>query len=414
MNKYSFPLLLVLFCLFSSTLFAQTWTSVNAGTRNNLTQIVFADALNGYVIADKPLDSVTNALILKSSDGGYHWRTVLARNSSLSGIDFISADTGVVISKHTLDSSYKTFNGGVSWISAKLKYDVGSFIHMNTSKEWVFLRGQSWGYTKDGGASWVDSSRGNAGILPITTYEFLFIDDTTTMMLGGYPQRWVKSKDRGFTWGEVGGLPFGVVASGCFPNPSLGFFASSMGTTTKSYKMYKTVNGGASWTKIDSVVGQFINCIRHKDADTLYAVGKNGFITRSVDGGASWVQEASGTTQHLTKVLVLPNNVIAIGDSGTILLRTYAPVGVSSVGADEKEIVVYPNPGQGWLTISNNMAGLPALNFVLNDAQGKMLLQQTLEGKTNQVDISVYPVGTYFYQLSVQGRAVKTGQFVRN
>jgi photosystem II stability/assembly factor-like uncharacterized protein len=56
------------------------------------------------------------------------------------------------------------------------------------------------------------------------------------------------------------------------------------------------------------------------DADTGTAVGQNGTIVRTTNGGTTWVEQDSGTTNNLAGVsFVDANTGWAAGSNGTIL-----------------------------------------------------------------------------------------------
>lgn len=81
--------------------------------------------------------------------------------------------------------------------------------------------------------------------------------------------------------------------------------------------------------------------------DLVFAVGDNGTILKTTDGGTTWVAKTSGTTQNLTKIKFANQNVgFAIGFNGT-LLKTI-------------------NSGENWNLIStltnNNLYGLTVID----------------------------------------------------
>lgn len=53
-------------------------------------------------------------------------------------------------------------------------------------------------------------------------------------------------------------------------------------------------------------------------------VGDGGLILMTSDGGSSWTIEASGTSVDLLGVSWAGDAAIAVGQSGTILMRTMA------------------------------------------------------------------------------------------
>ncbi|MBA3828321.1 MAG: T9SS type A sorting domain-containing protein [Taibaiella sp.] len=356
-------------------------------------QVVFPTPLTGYIITAKPVDTITNALVLKTIDGGYHWYPILfKRNRDLTGIDFISRDTGVIISSGGYDTCYKTFDGGSNWIKSKMQYDIGNFFHMASATKWVYLRGQHWGHTDDGGATWVDSTFGNSGLLPIITSDWQFIDNKTVIGFGDYAPEVFKSIDGGLSWPILLNNAPSTINTGCFPAFPVGYYASNY---SGYYKILKTIDGGQHWTKIDSSNGS-ISCIRYIDANNLYAIGSNG-IAKSIDAGNTWTQETTGTTQRLSKIIFLPNKAIVIGDSGTILMNTSIPSEIDQSVKNNVPIQAFPNPCPGKVHISTNM---PFKRMVIYNAIGKeVFIINDINTNQYTLDLSNFIAGVYFIEV---------------
>jgi photosystem II stability/assembly factor-like uncharacterized protein len=82
----------------------------------------------------------------------------------------------------------------------------------------------------------------------------------------------------------------------------------------------RSVDGGASWDKVDSGIQSWLTSLAVLDNNRIIAVGSNGTILRSVDGGASWAQVDSGSQSPLTSLAILDkDHIIAAGYDGTIL-----------------------------------------------------------------------------------------------
>lgn len=408
--KRSILYLFIAISLFPPLLLKGQWTAIPSGTINNLTQIIFPDALHGYILTDKPMDTTTPSLVLKTSDGGNTWSPVLSKSyPALKGIDFLNADTGVVIGFGTSDSCYITFDGGTTWTRKKLLYNVGNFFHMNSVDEWIYVRGQHWGHTSDGGITWIDSTNGNSGLLPITTADIQFISDTEVIGFGTYASAVFKSVEKGMRWPILLSSPSSSnIQSGCFATSAIGYFA---GNISGSYRVFKSIDGGLSWTKVDSVNGQTASCIRYVDANNLFLVGANGYIAKSTDGATSWTQELSGTVRNLNKIILLSGKAIAIGDSGTMLMNTSIPY-VSAINEAWQDgcSKVYPSPFTEHITVE---AADNNTTFDLYDNTGRQILCDfSIKRGKNQIGTANYKPGSYFYRLTgkssrQQGKLIK-------
>lgn len=87
-----------------------------------------------------------------------------------------------------------------------------------------------------------------------------------------------------------------------------------------------TANGGVSWQQISSGAAQTLTDVEYVSDDILVAAGHSGTIVRSDDGGSSWTLIASPTIENLLHVAVDGNAVYISGDSGTLLVSTDAGV----------------------------------------------------------------------------------------
>jgi photosynthesis system II assembly factor YCF48-like protein len=62
----------------------------------------------------------------------------------------------------------------------------------------------------------------------------------------------------------------------------------------------RTTDGGATWTQQTSGTTETLRGVSFVDANTGTAVGAVGTILRTTDGGATWTSQASGTTNLST------------------------------------------------------------------------------------------------------------------
>ncbi|MBK8553835.1 MAG: hypothetical protein IPL53_23400 [Ignavibacteria bacterium] len=87
--------------------------------------------------------------------------------------------------------------------------------------------------------------------------------------------------------------------------------------------VYKSVNGGVNWTLSNSgISGEKLNSINFKDSNTGTIAANNGVIYVTSDGGGSWSSQPSGVSYNLLKVKYFGNDIVAVGEYGTILLNT--------------------------------------------------------------------------------------------
>ena len=83
-----------------------------------------------------------------------------------------------------------------------------------------------------------------------------------------------------------------------------------------------TANGGVSWSPQASGTTSFLRDVYFSDATHGVIVGESGLILRTTDG-TTWNPRTSGTIQHLVHVHLVDNNIgIATGQGGVILRTT--------------------------------------------------------------------------------------------
>lgn len=190
--------------------------------------------------------------VFLSTDGGQSWQeaNTLAKNQSLQGVQVQKLVFSQSDSKNVLAI---TLNAG------------------------VFA-------TNDGAKSWFS-------ILPNVAGYDAFIDphDAKTIFVSGIRGSLaviLKSPDAGKTWVQIYSEPAGkaaVTAMAFDPRNPVVFFAGiSTGT------VIKTLDGGNTWDAVSQVSDRISELAFAPDGNTLYLMGRNQGMRRSVDGGRTW------------------------------------------------------------------------------------------------------------------------------
>lgn len=82
----------------------------------------------------------------------------------------------------------------------------------------------------------------------------------------------------------------------------------------------KTIDGGVTWNSQKSGVTDYLRGVVAVDSKTAWAVGDNGAILKTEEGGATWISQPSGTSVLLHGISAVNASIAwAVGDSGTIL-----------------------------------------------------------------------------------------------
>ncbi len=165
------------------------------------------------------------------------------------------------------------------------------------------------------------------------------------------------------------------------------------------------------WFEQTSGTTWWLSSVHFTDNNTGWAVGWNGTILNTTDGGTNWIPQSSGTEfLDLHGVSFTDaNNGSAVGEEGTILRTTNG--GVTFVEEQIDEIPTnynlrqnYPNPFNPTTTITYQIPELSFVTLKVYDVLGSEVA--TLVNKEKQVgsyDVefngSGLPSGIYFYRL---------------
>lgn len=166
--------------------------------------------------------------------------------------------------------------------------------------------------TNDGGTTW-DSIPLNTASTTYTISELCFTDNDNGYAGGTNNafQSILKTSDNGSTWSDVTPDPTSInqINAISFTDPLTGY-------ATDETNLYKTTNGGNSWTT--SVPGFGIKDINFIDANNGYACGEifpNAVVMKTNDGGQTWSNVLSAFFQlfvnsSMQKLDVITSDVV--------------------------------------------------------------------------------------------------------
>lgn len=98
------------------------------------------------------------------------------------------------------------------------------------------------------------------------------------------------------------------------------WFATTLGN------VYFSSDGGLTWTLQDSSTassGNDLNAVKFSDTDNGYAVGDNGTVIHTTDGGATWVAISTGEADDYYALHVFNRYRVEIGGASDALLQTW-------------------------------------------------------------------------------------------
>jgi hypothetical protein len=267
-------------------------------------------------------DSTTTRGLFKSTDGGNNWAPLSPINASVLAIDPVTSTTLYAGSNQFL-RVYKSTEGGAHWVPSDISerdffFDnvtalaidpsTPATLYAGTTRNGVFK-------STDAGAHWTAVNNGlfdaRSGTIPALTS--LIIDShTTTTLYAGTVDRVFKSSDSGATWAlSAAGMPDTAGTTALVQDPSA---PATLYAGTAFDGIFKTTNGGASWTAnnrgisgviqpdgITTVFGIVTSVVIDPSQPGTIYVALDGReanapagVFKSTDGGGTWAALNTG------------------------------------------------------------------------------------------------------------------------
>jgi hypothetical protein len=247
--------------IYKTTDSGETWTKKNTGTTLHLHSVFFLNENVGFASSQSMncLDADCNkgCLLLKTTDGGETWtKTFFPNYLSIHSLKFFDQLQGVAI-------IYTTGTNG--------------------------MQKKNLAITSDGGINW---TLDNLAI--IAPYDKLFFVGNL-IFVAGENQRIFKSSDQGHSW-----VAINTPVKTTFDIRELYFYSENTGYVDGITEIFKTTNGGLSWTKANFPFDGFgimhfsnenegfniEHVSRYEGGD--FPVFKGSIIHKTNDGGITW------------------------------------------------------------------------------------------------------------------------------
>lgn len=282
------------------------------------------ESLNGIDMVDANVGYAVGNIgcLMKTYDGGKSW---VAKSSGttedLHAVAFIDSDTGWVGGENGV--ILKTDGtGGATWVKQTTNVTDGeiSAIHFrDVNKGWATDNAGRIFRTTDGGTTWQHT--------PIADYltSIYFTSDLVGFAVSSSGIVY-KSTDGGVTWPTTQLLPGNALSDITFKPGSdqIGWIVAQVPGVNSAYK---TTNGGGSWTPVgDAALGWWYSVSYAPSSDTLWVVGMNAQpdeIARVTDGATpTWdaMSYASYGNDSILKGVdsVSAERAVAVGDLGVV------------------------------------------------------------------------------------------------
>ncbi len=142
--------------------------------------------------------------------------------------------------------------------------------------------------TVDGGDTWTQISQGT-----IPGLESVCFVNMNTGYAGGWQNYFIKTTDGGTNWTEI------EIDPDIWYIREIEFWDANNGVVAAAgAEVYVTDDGGATWTEATGNTTSFQDVV-YVNSTTLFGVGGDEKINKSIDGGLTWTEVYSGTFQSM-------------------------------------------------------------------------------------------------------------------
>ena len=165
----------------------------------------------------------------------------------------------------------------------------------------------------DRGWSWTaaeDPPRDDLGLEAIATHAGTWVAVGTQYAQNRIVPVW--SDDGGQTWAEGSGAQIAALAEGVS-------FAGDGWVAVGSGGAVLRSDDAASWVEIDAGTDRFLGDVA-RVGERLFAVGEQGTLLVSDDGGLSWTARSTGSLSVLHTIVSAGEEILVLGESPTVLL----------------------------------------------------------------------------------------------
>lgn len=399
--KYSFLLSSIIFSIFYSLISPSSkgqtpdWLTITSPTVNTLYGVSHTDRNTWVAVGG-------SGTIIRSTDAGLSWAQISSPAADdLRSVSFKdSLGIAVGISGRILRST----DSGLSW-TLEQRITTKNLFAVSMGKNSTVIGGHEGTilYSTDGGVTWAPRTAGTAS-------EIFGLSVLDTVAVGACGQgAIIMSTNAGNAWGLTvlgNNLTFFMGVS--FANNKTGWMVGT--SSTISSIIIRSDLSGFVWNAQTSPVPDALNGVCFVNIDSGTAVGANGTIIHTINGGSDWQEQISGVNKNLNALSLLDSIGIAVGDSG-IILRT-----VNSAAVDVHEKILlqkpgsyylgqnYPNPFNPATIINYTLPGYGLVIIKVYNVLGKEITTLVNEEKAAgnysvKFDGSSLSSGIYFYKM---------------
>ncbi|MCF8262906.1 MAG: T9SS type A sorting domain-containing protein [Melioribacteraceae bacterium] len=344
--------------------------------------------------------------ILKTVDGGGSWTSPIQPVGS--GLDHINhiwfSDAGTDgLAFGNSGKIYQSADAGNSWNTIDLDTASNIIGYSVVDDDLIFACGTNVVLkSTDGGASWDYVTNPTEASKDLNSIAFV---DANIGYTGGKTNIVYRTTDGGASWDSV------YNAAGTVRDlkvwDALTFMVIGDGG------IQKTTDGGATFATIDYPEGEKMWRSYFMDDNNGLAVGQNGLVILTTDGGNNWTKQESGSTSKLRGVFMFNGGTAVVTGQGDEVITT--GVMVTSVEVNRSEVIPegfnlsqnYPNPFNPTTQIEFSVPNSGDVQLIVFDALGRTvgeLVNDQMSAGTYTVSFNATHLssGIYFYKLVSQ------------
>lgn len=362
---------LITVVILNSNLYAG-WFGLQTGSNSYLTSIYFNNALTGYV-------GGLNGYIAKTTDGGGSWvqQNSLMSTSFVRSISFINLNTGYICGDG--GQIRKTTNGGSSWIPQFTNTVDGIYCIEAVDSNYVYAAVNNGTILRstDGGNTYFSVTVSPNQLL---TLDFVSIDTGFAAGQGGVVY---KTTNAGVNWTFLNASTLNNFWDICALSGSELYLAAYYGTIRKS------LNAGGTFTPA------YAYNLNYEDIHMVnsmigYACALDGYLVKTTDGGLTWNDQTSGSTENLNEIFFVDAKTGYIACTAGTVLKT-------TDGGDNFNLaVISPNNSEVLISGSTSVirwasaeSGNVKLEFSTNDGNQWNTIQNSLPANSFQYNWQV-------------------------
>ncbi len=380
---------LAIICFTCSASAQIVFTKQTTPTTRELKAIAFADANTGYSCGD-------SGTVIKTTDGGLNWTSLNTNTqNNLWDLKIIPGSNGSkVIAAGNNNTIIKSTDGGQTWTAQTVPFQAGSFvfgIYCLDSLNYYACGGD---YATFSGAILRTTNGGNTWTVKAIPGSIFLDKIFMTSDNNGY----TVGTNTSFSDGSIQKISAGPVSNTSKTSADLitNIWCKSEQKIVAiglNGQILKSDDGGANWSN-QSVNNINLYGIQFIDTQNGFICGGSSMgnsILQTTDGGTNWQPITYNFNGTLQALCVTGNSIYIAGDAGTIIKGTHQIV--SGIDPIHKiAFTLFPNPAVSVLNIHAPVSG--NYRIILQNIYGQVLLAEEKNGSA-QINLSHFKTGTY-------------------